>query len=146
MWRIWSRFGWFRFPVLLQRPETTIWSWFISFTDYAPTLLVFMQFHLLYILLASFIHEVKFSMHRWQVCTLHLQICMKLDMLLSKNVVSIRKVLFLCVCGSTWCSAGEQWAEAKSLHVSSVCHVSWACLNLKKKKKVFFISDICHYL
>lgn len=80
-----------RLPVFLQRlPVCLLSSWFVDFSDYA------LEFFGIYAipssvhLLVSFLHEVKLSMHRWQVCTLHLQYMYE-----TKNVVSICKVLFV---------------------------------------------------
>lgn len=76
--------------------QSIFWSWFVDFSDYALVFGIYAipsSVHLL----VSFIHEVKLSMHRWWVCTLHLQYtaCMKRNMLVSQNVVSACKVLFV---------------------------------------------------
>lgn len=82
-------------------------------------------------LLATFIHEVKLSMHRDMCGHYTYSICMKLDMLLSKNVVPSCEVLFANL---VLCRPAVSRRQNSSLYREVKLDVStyWNCFEIKR--------------
>lgn len=124
-------FTW-RLPGFLPKLQSVLWSlacwfqwlctsvfWYLCNSIFSPSVV-------------SFIHEVKLSMHRWQVCPSHLQCTYE-----TKNVVSACKVLFV---SPLLCRPAASWGP--NLPVTShFAHVYHTCVYVV----FYFLNDVCYF-